>query len=58
MVLLVADLEELKADIDIPAEGFVIESHMEVGRGPVVGLLVKHGVFETRSFFGCWYNIW
>jgi len=43
MVLLVADMEDLRADIDVPAEGFVIESHMETGRGPVVGLLVKHG---------------
>jgi len=43
MVLLVADLEELKADIDVPAEGLVIESHMETGRGSVVGLLVEQG---------------
>jgi len=43
MVLLVSDMEDLRADIDVPAEGFVIESHMETGRGPVVGLLVKHG---------------
>lgn len=46
MVLLVADLEELKADINTPAEGLVIESHMEVGRGPVVGLLVQHGILR------------
>jgi len=46
MVLLVADLEDLKADIDTPAEGLVVESHMEVGRGPVVGLLVMHGVLK------------
>ncbi len=43
MVLLVADMEELKADIDTPAEGLVIESHMEQGRGSVVSLLVEHG---------------
>lgn len=43
MVLLVADLEELKAETDIPGEGLVIEAHMELGRGPVVGLLVEHG---------------
>lgn len=33
MVILTADLEELRADVDIPAEGLVIESHMEVGKG-------------------------
>lgn len=46
MVLLVADLEELKAETDIPAEGLVIEAHMEPGRGPEVSLLVEHGVLK------------
>lgn len=50
MVLLVADIEELKADIDTPAEGLVIESHMEVGRGPVVGLLVMQGILKPSYF--------
>ncbi len=50
MVLLVADLEDLKADIDTPAEGLVIESHMETGRGPVVGLLVEHGMLKPSHF--------
>ena len=46
MVLLVADLEELKAETDIPAEGLVIEAHMEPGRGPEVSLLVEHGALK------------
>ncbi len=50
MVLLVADIEELKADIDVPAEGLVIESHMETGRGAVVGLLVEQGVLKPSSY--------
>ena len=50
MVLLVADLEELKADIDVSAEGLVIESHMETGRGPVVGLLVEQGILKPGQF--------
>lgn len=50
MVLLVADVEDLRADIDVPAQGLVIESHMEVGRGPVVGLLVEHGVLKPGHF--------
>ena len=50
LVLLVADIEELKADVDVPAEGLVIEAHMEVGRGPVVGLLVEQGVLKPGSF--------
>jgi len=50
MVLLVADIEELKADIDVPAEGLVIESHMETGRGSVVGLLVEQGELKPGHF--------
>lgn len=50
MVLLVADIEELKADIDTPAEGLVIESHMETGRGAVVGLLVEQGSLKPGLF--------
>ncbi|HJP81797.1 MAG TPA: translation initiation factor IF-2 [Candidatus Saccharimonadales bacterium] len=50
MVLLVADLEELRADIDVPAEGLVIESHMETGRGSVVSLLVEQGTLKTGQF--------
>ncbi len=49
-VLLVADIEELKADIDTPAEGLVIESHMETGRGSVVGLLVEQGELKPGHF--------
>jgi translation initiation factor IF-2 len=49
-VLLVADLEELKADRDVPAEGLVIESHMEQGRGAVVSLLVEQGVLKQGAF--------
>ena len=50
MVLLVADLEELKAETDIAAEGLVIEAHMATGKGPVVGLLVEHGVLRATQF--------
>jgi len=50
LVLLVSDLEDLRADINTPAEGLVIESHMEVGRGPVVGLLVMQGVLKPSHF--------
>ncbi|MFZ2544836.1 MAG: translation initiation factor IF-2 [Candidatus Saccharimonadales bacterium] len=50
LVLLVADLEELKADIDVPAQGLVIEAHMEQGRGSVVGLLVEQGELKPGNF--------
>jgi translation initiation factor IF-2 len=50
MVLLVADLEELRADTDVSPEGLVIESHMETGRGSVVGLLVEQGELKPGHF--------
>ncbi|HEV2412908.1 MAG TPA: translation initiation factor IF-2 [Candidatus Saccharimonadales bacterium] len=50
MVLLVADIDELKAEVDVPAEGLVIESHMELGRGPVASLLVEHGHLSPGQY--------
>jgi translation initiation factor IF-2 len=50
LVLLVTDLEDLRAEVDIPAEGLVIESHMEQGKGAVVGLLVENGFIHTGDF--------
>ncbi|MGB4762775.1 MAG: translation initiation factor IF-2 [Candidatus Saccharimonas sp.] len=50
MVLLVSDLEELRADTDVAAEGLVIEAHMEKGRGPVVNLLVEQGKLRPGHF--------
>ncbi len=43
MILLVADVEELRADVEGDPEGLIIEAHMEKGRGPVVTALVEHG---------------
>lgn len=50
MVLLVADIEELKADYDVPAEGLIIESHMEHGKGPIAVALVEQGVLCVGDF--------
>jgi len=50
LILLTADIEELKADVHIPAEGLVIESHMEIGKGSVVNLLVTGGELKTGEF--------
>lgn len=46
MILLVADLKELKADPDLPATGVVIESHMQAGRGPIATVLVQEGTLK------------
>ncbi len=50
MALLIADVEELKADASGLPEGLVIESHIETGRGPVVTLLVEHGQLQKGQY--------
>lgn len=50
MILLVADVEDLRADIDVPATGLVIEAHMENGRGPVAEALVESGSLHPGDF--------
>lgn len=49
-VLLVADMEELKADYNVPAEGLVIESNLEKGRGAVVRMLIENGSLKKGDF--------
>lgn len=49
MVLLVADMEELKAETGVPAEGLIIEAHMEQGRGAEVSMLVEHGILRQGA---------
>jgi translation initiation factor IF-2 len=50
MILLVTDVEELKADVDQPARGLVIEAHVEQGRGPVAQALVETGSLRPGDF--------
>ncbi|MEM6605957.1 MAG: translation initiation factor IF-2, partial [Pseudomonadota bacterium] len=42
-ILLQSELLELKAPRDVPAQGIVIESRLDKGRGPVASLLVQSG---------------
>ncbi len=47
MIVLVSDLEDLGANPDAPATGAVIESELDPGRGPVVGVLVQRGTLRV-----------
>lgn len=49
-VLLVADVEDLKADVKGPASGLIIESHMVQGRGAVAVALVESGTLNKGDF--------
>ena len=45
-LLLQSELLELKAPADVPANGLVIESRLDRGRGPVASLLVQQGTLK------------
>ncbi len=46
-VLLVAEMQELKANPDRKAHGIVIEARLDKGRGPVASLLVQNGTLNS-----------
>jgi translation initiation factor IF-2 len=47
MLLLVAEVGDLKANPDAPASGVVIEAKVDVGRGVVVTMLVERGTIRV-----------
>ena len=46
-ILLQAEILELKAPINTPAKGIVVESRLDKGRGPVASILVQSGLMKT-----------
>ena len=50
MVLLVADMQELKANPNRDAQGTVIEAEIDKGRGPVATILVQNGTLKVGDF--------
>lgn len=51
MILLVADLQGLKANPKRPASGTVLEARLDRGRGPVATLLVQNGTLRVGDSF-------
>jgi translation initiation factor IF-2 len=47
MIVLVSELEELKANPNAPASGTVVESQLDQGRGPVATILVQRGTLKV-----------
>ncbi|WP_020559355.1 translation initiation factor IF-2 [Thiofilum flexile] len=52
-LLLVAEIQELKAAVDAPAKGHVIEASMERGRGAVATVLVREGTLHRGDILLC-----
>lgn len=46
MILLVAEMQDLKANPDIPAHGTIIEAQLDKGRGPVATVLIEKGTLR------------
>jgi translation initiation factor IF-2 len=46
-ILLVAEMENLRADPNIPAKGVVIEARMDKTRGPLATMLIHDGTLRT-----------
>ena len=53
MVLLVADMQELKSNPNRNARGTVIESKLDKGRGPVATVLVQKGTLKIGDILVC-----
>lgn len=50
MLLLVAEIEELKANPKRPAQGVVIEAKLDKGKGPVATVLVQKGTLRVGDY--------
>jgi translation initiation factor IF-2 len=53
MILLVADMQDLKANPGRPAVGSVLEAKLDRGRGPVATVLVRNGTLHIGDYFIC-----
>ncbi len=53
MILLVADLQDLKANPSRPGMGTVLEAKLDRGRGPVATVLVSNGTLHVGDYFIC-----
>ena len=52
-ILLVADVQGLKANPDIPAMGTVMEARLDKGRGPIASLIVRDGSLKVGDTIVC-----
>ena len=53
MLSLQAEMMELRAEIDVPASGYILESSIEVGRGCVATVIAQNGVLRVGDYMLC-----
>jgi translation initiation factor IF-2 len=49
VILLVAEMQELKSEINVPVEGLIIESYMDGNKGPVATAIVQKGILKSKD---------
>jgi len=54
IILLVAEMEDLKGDIAKPAEGVVVESYLDNQRGPIATVLLRDGILKKGDIIGAY----
>ena len=52
LVHLVAEMENLKADISLPAEGVIIEAYLDSKRGPTATIILNNGILKRGDIIG------
>jgi len=50
-VVLQAELLDLKTDFETEAKGIVLESKIDIGRGPIVNIIITAGTLKKGDFF-------
>ena len=50
-VLLQAEILDLKTDYDLKASGVVLESKIDIGKGPIVNIVVTRGTLKKGDYF-------
>jgi translation initiation factor IF-2 len=51
MILLMADVLELKANPKVPAQGVVLEARMDAKKGPLATVIIQHGTLSPGHAF-------
>ncbi len=53
LILLQAEIDEFKANPDCPAQGVIVESQIEVGRGPTASAIIQKGTLKIGDNLIC-----
>ena len=56
MIILASDMEEIKANPNSSAEGFVLESHLDPKIGPVATILIQNGTLLNGDYVSVGYD--